>query len=70
MMLPEVLQTKPTAPSAESKGLLVSQWREEEKRNKRFYRLSPAGEEVLGLLLAEWRAMNAALDHILNEPVK
>ena len=37
----------------ESQGLLASQWREEEKRNKRFYRLSPAGEEVLALLLTE-----------------
>ena len=25
----------------ESQGLLVSEWREEDKRNKRFYRLSP-----------------------------
>ena len=41
----------------ESQGLLVSQWREEEKRNKRFYRLSPLGEEVLPNLLAEWRQM-------------
>lgn len=49
----------------ESQGLLVSQWREEEKRNKRFYRLSPVGEEVLANLLAEWRQMNSALDRIL-----
>ena len=27
----------------ESQGLLTSVWREEEKRNKRFYRLSPEG---------------------------
>src|SRR5271166_7072641 len=41
----------------ESQGLLVSQWREEEKRNKRFYRLSAVGEEVLASLLEEWEQM-------------
>ena len=48
----------------ESQGLLASQWREEEKRNKRFYRLSPTGEEVLPKLLEEWRQMSAALERI------
>jgi PadR family transcriptional regulator PadR len=52
----------------ESQGLLVSQWREEDKRNKRFYRLSPVGEEVLTNLLAEWRQMNSALERILAVP--
>ena len=51
----------------ESQGLLVSQWREEEKRNKRFYRLSPLGEEVLPNLLAEWRQMSTALERILGD---
>jgi PadR family transcriptional regulator PadR len=51
----------------ETQGLLTSQWREEEKRNKRFYRLSPAGEEILQQLLAEWRGINASLDAILKE---
>ena len=52
----------------ESQGLLVSQWREEEKRNKRFYRLSPVGETVLASLLDEWREMNSALERILAAP--
>jgi PadR family transcriptional regulator PadR len=51
----------------ETQGLLTSQWREEEKRNKRFYRLSPAGEEILQQLFAEWRGINASLDAILKE---
>ena len=51
----------------ESQGLLVSQWREEEKRNKRFYRLSPVGESVLADLLEEWSRMNSALERILGE---
>jgi PadR family transcriptional regulator PadR len=53
----------------ESQGLLVSQWREEEKRNKRFYRLSPTGEEVLASLIAEWEQLNAALERIIATPV-
>ncbi|MEI9971524.1 MAG: helix-turn-helix transcriptional regulator [Ignavibacteriota bacterium] len=52
----------------ETQGLLVSHWREEEKRNKRFYRLSPVGEEVLENLLAEWRQMNSALERIIAAP--
>lgn len=50
----------------ESQGLLVSEWREEEKRNKRFYRLSPDGEEMLGQLLAEWRNIDASLSEIVK----
>jgi PadR family transcriptional regulator PadR len=49
----------------ESQGLLLSEWREEEKRNKRFYRLSPDGERILHQLLDEWRAINASIDRIL-----
>src|SRR5271154_1997230 len=50
----------------ETQGLLVSQWREEDKRNKRFYRLSPDGAEILGRLLAEWNETNAAINNILS----
>ena len=32
----------------ETQGLLTSEWREEDKRNKRFYRLSAAGEADSG----------------------
>ena len=51
----------------ESQGLLVSQWREEEKRNKRFYKLSPSGQETLDQLLAEWQRINTSLTKILQE---
>ena len=51
----------------DSQGLLTSAWREEDKRNKRFYRLSPEGEVLLGRLEQDWRAMNVALDKILQE---
>lgn len=49
----------------ESQGLLVSEWREEDKRNKRFYRLSSEGEEILRQLWQEWKAINASIDRIL-----
>ncbi len=51
----------------DSQGLLTSVWREEDKRNKRFYRLSPEGEGLLARLELDWRAMNVALDKILQE---
>lgn len=49
----------------ESQGLLVSEWREEDRRQKRFYRLSPDGLLMLDQLLAEWRTLNASLGAIL-----
>src|SRR6476620_1158550 len=51
----------------ETQGLLVSEWREEEKRNKRFYRLSPDGGEMLKQLLAEWKSIDTSLTGILKE---
>lgn len=45
----------------ESQGLLLSSWREEDKRNKRFYKLSPEGKSVLAALLEEWITMNSSV---------
>ena len=52
----------------ESQGLLLSEWREEDKRNKRFYRLSPEGRVILKQLLSEWRSIDSSLSEILKEP--
>jgi PadR family transcriptional regulator PadR len=49
----------------ESQGLLVSEWREEDSRNKRFYKLSPAGRTVLKQLEAEWQRINTSLSRML-----
>jgi len=49
----------------ESQGLLTSEWREEDEREKRFYRLSAEGRKVLSQLLEEWRELNASLDRIV-----
>ncbi|MGA2181417.1 MAG: helix-turn-helix transcriptional regulator [Bryobacteraceae bacterium] len=50
----------------ESQGLLVSEWREENKRNKRFYRLSPDGDLILRQLLDEWQSINGSINKILQ----
>jgi PadR family transcriptional regulator PadR len=49
----------------ESQGLLTSEWREEDKRSKRFYRLSAGGAVLLDQLAEEWRTINSSLDSLL-----
>jgi PadR family transcriptional regulator PadR len=51
----------------ESQGLLVSEWREEDKRQKRFYKLSPAGRRVVRQLVTEWQGLNASITRILQD---
>jgi len=51
----------------ESQGLLASQWREEDKRKKRFYLLSADGAQVLDQLLAEWRNIDFSIHEVLKE---
>src|SRR5678815_959925 len=53
----------------ESQKLLVSAWRVEDKRNKRFYRLSDEGRPVLDWLLEEWRSINGAIETLLDAPI-
>jgi PadR family transcriptional regulator PadR len=49
----------------EAQSLLVSEWREIDNRSKRFYRLSPDGRQMLKLLVAEWKDINASLSRML-----
>jgi PadR family transcriptional regulator len=49
----------------ESQGLLQSEWREENKREKRFYKLSREGHRILKLLLTELEKINASLHRII-----
>jgi PadR family transcriptional regulator, regulatory protein PadR len=49
----------------ESQGLLVSEWREEDKRRKRFYRLSEEGSTVFAQLIQEWQTINSSIQNIL-----
>ena len=48
----------------EKQGLLVSEWREEDKRRKRFYRLSENGNAVYRQLLADWDRLNDSIEKI------
>jgi PadR family transcriptional regulator PadR len=50
----------------ETQGLLVSEWREEDKRKKRFYKLSPDGRSILKQLIVDWNQMGESLDDILK----
>jgi PadR family transcriptional regulator PadR len=50
----------------ETQGLLVSEWREEDKRNKRFYVLSADGKQILKHLLAEWKSIDSSLNGIVR----
>jgi DNA-binding PadR family transcriptional regulator len=49
----------------ESQGLLDSEWREEDKRRKRFYRLSANGRAMFAALTDEWRGISASLNKII-----
>ncbi|HEY7508675.1 MAG TPA: PadR family transcriptional regulator [Vicinamibacteria bacterium] len=51
----------------EAQGLLRSEWREEDRRNKRFYLLSDDGKAMLRQLVAEWHGLDASLHAILKE---
>ena len=51
----------------EKQGLLVSEWREESKRKKRFYRLSDNGESVFRQLREEWLALNGSVMNVIEE---
>jgi PadR family transcriptional regulator PadR len=50
----------------EKQGLLASEWREEDKRRKRFYRLSALGREVYQQLLQDWRELDASVKKITD----
>ena len=53
----------------ETQGLLQSEWREEDKRKKRFYRISDVGAEVLSRLTEEWIHLNNSMALILKEDI-
>jgi PadR family transcriptional regulator PadR len=46
----------------ESQQLLISEWREEGKRNKRFYRIAPEAAPLLERLIAEWQDIHASIE--------
>ena len=50
----------------EKQGLLTSEWREENKRKKRFYLLSEVGQSTLIKLTSDWRQTESVLNIILD----
>lgn len=50
----------------EKQGLLVSEWREESNRKKRFYKLSKVGESTLIQMNEDWQQVESALNTILK----
>ena len=51
----------------ETQGFLVSEWRQEGRRQKRFYRLSASGLRLLQLLQREWHEIGRTLSAIVGE---
>ena len=49
----------------EKQGLLVSEWREEDKRRKRFYTLSDMGRQVYLGLYEDWRELDASIQQLI-----
>lgn len=49
----------------EEQGLLESEWNVEGSRPRRYYQISPAGEELLQLLVAEWKSLVSVIDALL-----
>jgi DNA-binding PadR family transcriptional regulator len=50
----------------ESQGVLSSEWRTDGQSRRRYYRLSPSGEELYARLRDSWRGLNEALDRLLK----
>lgn len=50
----------------EKQGLLVSEWREESNRKKRFYRLSEVGKSTFVRLKQDWHDVESTLNTILE----
>ena len=51
----------------EEQELLESEWRTDDARPRRYYRLNQTGREVLEILKAEWIGMQKIIRRIINE---
>lgn len=50
----------------ESQGLLLSEWKVEGSRPRRYYVLNDTGRQVLDSLTEEWRGLNATMEKLLG----
>jgi PadR family transcriptional regulator PadR len=51
----------------ERQGLLTSEWREDGRRKKRFYKVSAFGEQAYEQLLDDWRALDVGIRNSLPQ---
>jgi DNA-binding PadR family transcriptional regulator len=51
----------------EGQGLLDSEWRVEDPRPRRYYKMNASGREMLALLRAEWHEQEEVIRRLLNE---
>jgi DNA-binding PadR family transcriptional regulator len=52
----------------EGQGLLASQWHVEDgQRPRRYYHLSPAGQQVLNALQHEWQALVVVMNQLFSK---
>lgn len=50
----------------ESQGLLLSEWKVEGSRPRRYYVLNETGRQVLDNLSKEWRDLNKVMENLLD----
>ena len=50
----------------EKQGLLTSEWNTDEARPRKFYRTGPAGEQLAGILTADWKNIDRALTRLTS----
>lgn len=48
----------------EKQGFLTSEWNTEESRPRKFYRTSPAGDQLVDHLLTTWRDTDSAIGRL------
>lgn len=53
----------------EKQGFLTSEWNTEESRPRKFYRTSPAGNQLVDTLTKEWVALTSALTSLTESPL-
>lgn len=51
----------------EAQGLLESEWNVDGSRPRRYYAISPAGQEILDSLAAEWGSLADVMNDLLEE---
>lgn len=51
----------------EKQGLLVSEWDTKQQRPRKFYQVTPAGQQAKVRLLSEWEKITATFDRLTSE---